>query len=66
MIDDLPKSGNLQKGQHLSIHFFEKQISKSILIYYNVDLEDVRLRIRDLIDQENRKKGRRPMVLSEE
>lgn len=66
MIDDLPKSGNLQKGQNLSIHFFEKQISKSILIYYNVDLEDVRLRIRDLIDQENRKKGRRPMVLSEE
>lgn len=33
MIDNMPKSGHLQKGQYLSIHFFEKQISKSTLIY---------------------------------
>lgn len=29
IVDSLPKNGKLQKGQYLSLHFFEKEIIKS-------------------------------------
>lgn len=34
ILDDLPKNGQLQKGQSLSLIFFEKQIAKSINLYH--------------------------------
>lgn len=33
MVDSLPKNGKLQKGQYLSLHFFEKEISKSTCLF---------------------------------
>lgn len=66
MLDHLPKNGLIPKGHSLPLPALLTRPDCQKYSFLNSDIEDVRLRIRDHIAIESKRKGRRQDLLTED